>query len=107
MGHKIFLIEGVHDIIFCTQCGGTAARRSRKLAKQCKAANAAGRQALKRVEKGWHPWQSKDKYGKGKPRQRVKCVAKYDVWERKWVWKAGCSTRAIGAKANRRFTTQP
>ena len=57
LGHRIHRAEGDVGIIFCSRCGASATRRPRKLNRPCVSPTVAGKQALKRIERGFMPWQ--------------------------------------------------
>ena len=59
LGHKLSRAEGDHGLVFCTCCGAFSTRRARKLMRRCTGATTAGRQALRRIERGFVPWQSR------------------------------------------------
>ncbi len=61
LGHRMRAIQANPPFLFCVRCGGSSLRRAYKLGRRCEEPNASGRQALKRVAKGLHPWRAKDK----------------------------------------------
>ncbi len=72
-GHLMLQTEGDLPITFCARCGGWSSRRANRLNKPCGPPTAAGRMALRRIEKGLHPWQARDsKTGKCLPRGKLK-----------------------------------
>ncbi len=72
-GHVMMQTEGDLPVTFCARCGGWSSRRANRLNKPCGPPSAAGKMALRRIEKGWHPWQARDgKTGKCLPRGKLK-----------------------------------
>ncbi len=71
-GHSICRAEGEMPFVFCSKCGGWAAKRSRLLGAKCSPPTAAGRLALKRIAAGWHPWRRKGADGGEEERTTVR-----------------------------------
>ena len=89
LGHKLSRAEGDHGLVFCTRCGAFSTRRARKLLRRCKGATAAGRQALRRIEQGFVPWQSRKSRGYSAVRAKLKCVSTFDEREGRWRYRGG------------------
>ncbi len=96
--------EGDLPIDFCARCGGWSSRRAHRLARPCGPPSAAGRLALKRIEKGLHPWRAKGAEGGGdKPRGRLVTVARKRRAEDMGEDATGCddgSEGGLGADAH-------
>ena len=87
LGHKLSRAEGDHGLVFCTRCGAFSTRRARKLLRRCTGATDAGRQALRRIEQGFVPWQSRKSKGHGGVRAKLKCVSTFDELEGRWRYR--------------------
>ncbi len=83
-GHRLCRAEGGLPFVICTACGAWGNRRTRRLAGPCGAPTAAGIQAVKRVEAGWHPMLRKGADGRDLPRDRVAVTHHYDAEAKKW-----------------------
>ncbi len=71
LGHRPCRAQGAVPFTFCSKCGGWAARRGAKLSRPCLPPTSAGIQALRRIEKGLHPWRRKLQGGREAPRTGV------------------------------------
>ncbi len=71
LGHRPCRAQGTVPFTFCSKCGGWMARRGSKLAKPCLPPTSAGLQALRRIEKGLHPWRRRAQEGADAPRSAV------------------------------------
>ncbi len=83
-GHHICRTQGDLPIVFCSRCGGWAARRCHRLGMQCSAPTPAGRLALRRIEAGLHPWRRKKQGGGEEERSGVRIVAALVPGKRAW-----------------------
>ncbi len=71
LGHRPCRAQGTVPFTFCSKCGGWMARRGAKLARPCLPPTGAGLQALRRIEKGLHPWRRRVQEGTDAPRSAV------------------------------------
>ncbi len=71
LGHRPCRATGAFPFTFCSRCGAWSARRSSKMSKPCAPPTQAGLQALRRIERGQHPWRRKERGGAEKPRGRA------------------------------------
>ncbi len=95
-GHAICRTQGDLPIVFCSRCGGWAARRCHRLSRQCGAPTAAGRLALRRIDAGLHPWRKKQKGGGEEARSGARTVAALAPGKRGWVQVDGRNRRRRG-----------
>ena len=84
-GHRLHRAEGDQGIVFCSRCGASATRRPRKLLRPCVSPTVAGKQALKRIERGFMPWQLRAGSKRWHTRGRIRCVAKLESHTLKWM----------------------
>ncbi len=85
LGHRPCRAQGACPFTFCSKCGAWAARRSNKLAKPCAPPTSAGVQALRRMEKGLHPWRRRAPGGGEAPRSRIVVSEAHDLASGEWV----------------------
>ncbi len=78
LGHRPCRATGALPFTFCSRCGAWAARRSSKLSKPCVPPTQAGLQALKRIERGLHPWRRKERGGREAPRSGIVVTEVHD-----------------------------
>ncbi len=77
-GHTMLYADGVLPIAYCARCGGWSSRRAQRLLRKCGPPTAAGRAALRRIERGLHPWRARDKTtGTELPRTNLTTVARH------------------------------
>ncbi len=86
LGHRVRAIQANPPFLFCVKCGGSSLRRAYKLGRRCEEPNASGRQALKRVAKGLHPWRAKDRRtGKECRREEIGGERAFDAETGGWI----------------------
>ncbi len=74
-GHTMLLAEGNLPIAYCVRCGGWSSRRAQRLLAKCGPPTEAGKAALRRIERGFHPWRARDKTSGGElPRTNLTTV---------------------------------
>ncbi len=84
-GHTLCRAAAQLPFIICTSCGAWGNRRTRKLARRCGPPTAAGRQAVKRANGGWHPLLRKDARGQDLPRDRAHITHAFDPLRGAWI----------------------
>ncbi len=85
MGHRVCKAEAHLPFVFCSRCGAWGNKRVKHLKSPCNQPTAAGRQALRRIEGGWHPLLQKDCNGNDRPRMAARVTAAYDSATGQWV----------------------
>ncbi len=101
LGHRMRAIQASPPFLFCVKCGGSSLRRAYKLSRRCEEPNASGRQALKRVAKGLHPWRAKDKRtGKETCRGTLGSERAFDADTGTWI---ECKAGVVSAHATGRL----
>ncbi len=84
LGHNIALVEGEVPFAFCARCGAWGNRRAHHLSRPCREPTQAGSLALKRIARGWHPWQKKLSGGGSAPRAAVRVKAAFTMASGRW-----------------------
>ena len=83
LGHSIVRAEGSHPVVFCSKCGAFRNRRARKLKAHCVKLTVGGAQALKRLQAGRSPLQSRGFGGVLMQQGRATVIAKFEAREKK------------------------
>ncbi len=84
LGHRPCRATGAFPFTFCSRCGAWSARRSSKMSKPCAPPTQAGLQALRRIERGQHPWRRKERGGREAPRSGIVVTEVHDVSDGTW-----------------------
>ncbi len=84
LGHKIARVSGPVPFAFCCRCGAWGSRRTRNLAKACAPPTPAGTLALKRIERGKHPWRNKTVGGNEAPRANIAVISAFNGNTNQW-----------------------
>ncbi len=101
-GHVLCRAAADLPFVACTQCGAWGNRRTRKLAAPCLAPTTAGRQAIRRLQLGWHPMLRKSAAGHDLPRERAHITHVFDQLEAAWkpLYPAAAATTDHGASVH-------
>ncbi len=104
-GHTMLHAEGALPVAFCLRCGGWSSRRAHRLARQCGPPTASGREALRRIAAGQHPWRARSKTtGKEQPRGGLTAAAAWRGGDEGWIRRGSTATRASWGTSRGRRT---
>ncbi len=94
-GHALAKTGGAVPLLFCVRCGAWSTRRAYGLSVACRGHPApAGKQALKRIERGLQPWEDRRDRMEGRPRRGLRG---FQMWSAEVGDYVGPTTSHAGA----------
>lgn len=100
-GHRIRKTNGDLPFIYCVACGAWANRRMRKLLRECNGPSVAGREALRRIRQGMHPWRDEVKRGGSGQRAQIRTTSFFCAARLRWVPMRGTTSQEEEEEENR------